>query len=304
MNNTDKQNLKEKFYEQCKKNVLPKISEMEAIRQKLLKTHNNAKYKNIIKEICINELLSCFDFIERGSRSSIPMSAKNLLNPNFGHITEDSFYGCYNSVEFRVTEAYAQVKCKKDIYSFTERFVFINLVFNKNAKTNVHLCPQFKPNYNKDILCCIILSIICYTFILKGVWFAYVFLGILLILISAMLFNIYHNKAQKINLEDTNFEKNFYVECDNPVEARYILTPAFMERLNELKTVFTAKNNTWVEIENNQVTFAMQTNDDLYEVGDLYTPATDPKIFNKFFDEIIAITEIIDHFKLNERTGL
>ena len=303
MNNTDKQNLKEKFYEQYKKNVLPKISEIEAIRQKLLKTHNNAKYKNIIKENFIDELLSCFGFIERGKSSSIPMCVKSLLNPDFGHITDDSFFGCYNSVDFQVTEADAQIKYKKDIYSFTERFIFINLVFNKNAKTNVHLCPQFKPSYSKSLWGCIILSGISCIFISKGVLFAYVFLGVLLILILAMLSNIYHNKAQEINLEDANFEKNFYVECGNPVEARYILTPAFMERLNELKTVYAAKN-IWVEIENNQVTFAIQTNYDLYEVGDLYAPATDLKNFNKFFDEIMAITEIIDHFKLNEKTGL
>ncbi len=303
MNNTDKQNLKKKFYEQCKKNVLPKISEMEAIRQKLLKSHNNAKYKNIIKENCINELLSCFDFIERGTSSLIPMCVKSLINPDFGHITDDSFFGCYNTVNFQVTEAYAQIKYKKDVYGFTEHFIFINLVFNKNAKTNVHLCPQFKPSYSKSLWGCIILSAIICIFVSKVVWLAYVFLGILLILILAMLSNIYHNKAQEINLEDTNFEKNFYVECDNPVEARYILTPAFMERLNELKTVFASKN-IWVEIENNQVTFAIQTNNDLYEVGDLYTPATDLKKFDKFFNEIMAITEVIDHFKLNEKTGL
>lgn len=303
MDNSDKQNLKEKFYKQYKENVLPKIFELETTRQKLLKTHNNAKYKKLIKEKCIHELLSCFDFIERGSNPSIPVCVKSLLKPDFGCITDDSFFGCYNNVNFQLTEAHAQVKYKKDLYSFTERFVFINLVFNKNAKTNVHLSPQFKPSYGKSLLVCIILSIISGILISRGMWIAYIFLGLLLMMIFSMLSNVYHNKSQEINLEDTNFEKNFYVECDDPIEARYILTPSFMERLNKLKTAFSAKN-IWVEIENNQVTFAIETDNDLFEIGDVYTPATDPKQIDKFFDEIMSVTDIIDHFKLNEKIGL
>ena len=41
-------------------------------------------------------------------------------------------------------------------------------------------------------------------------------------------------------LEDVVFEKNFDVFTDNEVEARYLITPSFMQRLNSIKKIFLA----------------------------------------------------------------
>ena len=47
---------------------------------------------------------------------------------------------------------------------------------------------------------------------------------------------------EKVNLEDTEFNKKFEVYSQDQIEGRCATTPAFMERLLNLKTVFGAKN--------------------------------------------------------------
>ena len=103
----------------------------------------------------------------------------------------------------------------------------------------------------------------------------------------------------KIILEDVKFGKKYHVYSYDEVEARCIVTPAFMEKFLNLSTAFGSKNAKCA-FYNNNVMIAITTNKDLFEVGKLNKSLLDPDSFKKLYKEISAIYEIIDYFKLRK----
>ena len=104
-------------------------------------------------------------------------------------------------------------------------------------------------------------------------------------------------------LEDVNFEKNFDVFTNDEVEARYLITPSVMERINNLAVSFNASFYSCAFYKGN-IFIALKTSEDLFSIGSMFVPADDIKQYSKLCDEIISIISLIDYFKLNEKTGL
>lgn len=75
-------------------------------------------------------------------------------------------------------------------------------------------------------------------------------------------------KADLVKLENIDFEKEFVVHSTDQVEARYILTPAIMEALLQLKNEY--KLTPHISFIHSQVYFAFETRKNLFE----------PKIFS------------------------
>ena len=115
--------------------------------------------------------------------------------------------------------------------------------------------------------------------------------------------NINREALNKINMEDVEFCRKFDVYSSDEVEARYLATPAFIERFQSLKTVFGAKKIKCAFYED-KVMFAISTSKDLFEIGNLFTPLENPEKILNFYKQITAIPEMIDYFKLDEKTGL
>lgn len=105
--------------------------------------------------------------------------------------------------------------------------------------------------------------------------------------------------SKAITLEDPKFNKKFNVYSSDEVEARYLVTPLFMEKFYNLKTIFGAKNIRCSFFDDNFM-IAIETERDLFEIGNLYKPVKDIKTIERFYDEITAIFDMIDYFKLNE----
>ena len=112
-----------------------------------------------------------------------------------------------------------------------------------------------------------------------------------------------HENLQKLKLEDPLFAKKFSAFSSDQVEGRYLITTAFIERFLDLKTAFKAKQ-AMCSFYDDKILFAFSTNKNLFEIGNLFKPLNDIKTLKKFFNEIISIYMIIDHFKLNEKTGM
>ena len=110
-------------------------------------------------------------------------------------------------------------------------------------------------------------------------------------------------KMQNVKLEDINFEKNFNVYTKDQVEARYLITPLFMERLKNLETAF-GTNNLKCSFFEDKIMFAISTNKDLFEFGSLYQSLKNSKSVEEFYNQIKSIQDMVEHFKLNEKTGL
>ena len=104
-------------------------------------------------------------------------------------------------------------------------------------------------------------------------------------------------------LEDVVFEKKFDVFTDDEVEARYLITPSFMERLNNMKTAFSA-DRVSCSFYDKYLLVGLHTSKDLFSICSLKEPVNDGKQFFTMFEEILSIIKLIDHFKLNQKIGL
>lgn len=111
------------------------------------------------------------------------------------------------------------------------------------------------------------------------------------------------SKLKHTVLEDVIFEKKFDVFTNNEVDARYLITPTFMERLNNMQTAFYATSTSCAFYENSLIV-ALSTGKDLFSLCSLDTPLDDPQQYFKMFEEILSIIKLIDHFKLDQKIGL
>ncbi len=108
---------------------------------------------------------------------------------------------------------------------------------------------------------------------------------------------------QEVKLEDPEFGRQFYVSGTDQVEARFLLTTAFIERFKNVQKAFQA-NVIECSFLNNQLLLAISVNKDLFSLGSLMKPMTDTKQFTLFFNELVTIFEMIDVLKLTKHTGL
>lgn len=110
-------------------------------------------------------------------------------------------------------------------------------------------------------------------------------------------------RLHKTVLEDVEFEKKFEVYTDDDVEARYLITPSFMERLNNIKVAFKTKKVFAVFCQD-KLFIELYTNKDLFSICTLSEPLNDKKQFYTMFEEILSIYKLIDYFKLDQKIGL
>ena len=106
---------------------------------------------------------------------------------------------------------------------------------------------------------------------------------------------------EKITLEDVSFGKNYQIYSNNQIDARVLLTPAFMERLNELKKCF-QNNRVDVSFFGNHALFVIHTHKNLFESYSIFRPVTRIKTYTKFYDEIKVIHDMMEILHLNNKS--
>ena len=104
-------------------------------------------------------------------------------------------------------------------------------------------------------------------------------------------------------LEDVEFEKKFDVFTNDEVDARYLITPSFMERLNNVKMSFISPTIECAFYQDKLI-IGLQGIPNMFHVGSIWKPLTDEKQYFKMFEEILSIIKLIDHFKLDQKIGL
>ena len=259
------------------------------------------KFSKNVKKACIWQLIKAFDFINIGIDQKFYKEIIGELH--YQAAIDDVFSGLYKDVKFNIAEVYNGTSMNKEDW----HGVILEIQMNKKISDNIYIKPKMINNIlllNAIIPILLIIIFLYINFVIIGDMLTILNAGMLALLIVFIFYlvNKIYNK-RKISLENSNFENKFYTECDNQIEARYILTPAFMERLNNLKTAFKS-GNYWVQITGGKIKFTFETKDDLFEIGNIKYKINDIRQAEQFFNEIMAITDIIDHFKLYEKTGL
>lgn len=109
---------------------------------------------------------------------------------------------------------------------------------------------------------------------------------------------------QKVTLEDSEFNQMYDIYSDDQVEARYILTPTFMERLKNVREVI-GGFDVHCLIENKYITLFIETPNDFFEIGYNITDSINNKRnYECIFVQLINIFNLIHYFKLDKKLGL
>lgn len=110
------------------------------------------------------------------------------------------------------------------------------------------------------------------------------------------------NGMEPVHLEDIKFSELYNVFSTDQIEARYLLTTAFIERFLNIKTAFKAKYIR-AEFSDEKLTFLIGTEKDLFSMGNLSQKIAFDT-FAELFEELYSVLELIDTLKLNQKTGL
>lgn len=111
------------------------------------------------------------------------------------------------------------------------------------------------------------------------------------------LFTSFASGLEKVKLESPEFEKRFIVYSNDQVEARYILTPSFMERAVRLQQMTSAESS--MSFVHTRINLAIPMKKELFEPSVFV--ANDFSQLEQFRDTIQVVYDIIDELKLNQR---
>lgn len=106
--------------------------------------------------------------------------------------------------------------------------------------------------------------------------------------------------SRLVDLEDPEFEKLFVVTSDDQVEARYILTPVFMEKLREFRR--RAGDDIHLSFVNGRMMLAIETRHDYFEPN-LFGEILSRKDLMKFIDMLILLMGVAEEFLQHPKFG-
>lgn len=130
------------------------------------------------------------------------------------------------------------------------------------------------------------------------------------IIVSKLAPDRHHSfKLEPVTLEDPKFCRDYNVYSSDQTEARYLITPSFMERFRKLKVAFKTTDIACAFLKN-KVIFALDSeglsglSKKLFEI-DAYSAFTDDReAINIFYNELTSVLDMAAYFKLDEKTGL
>ena len=111
------------------------------------------------------------------------------------------------------------------------------------------------------------------------------------------LFNSFAWNLEKVKLESIEFENKFVVYSSDQVEARYILTPSFMERLVKLQDLM--GDHTSYSFVDTNVYVAIPISDALFEPS--VFSENDYNRLGDYYNTVHIVFDIIDELNLNLR---
>jgi hypothetical protein len=233
--------------------------------------------------------------------------------------TDDCFMGSYKGVKFQISETKLQQESRNGRYRRVYT-IFKGVVIKFDAN---------KPVRNKTIVATKGDIYIGPTSTVYSLWAAVAYLALtmfsdisrgyssemiffkaafIVIIILGMFIANFINRGKKevlneIKLEDPEFSKRYKAYSSDQIEGRYLITPAFMERFKNIQTAFGSRM-VKCSFYNDSLMFAISTNKNLFEIGNLFCSLENPKQLETFFNELTSIFMLVDYFKLDEKTGL
>ncbi len=282
------------------------------------------EFKKLIKSQCMRPLTESTGklvWTKNKPQKHLPLMESELFPMHTDVVYDDTFSGEYKSSEYYIQEVELILEGKEKTKVFNG--VVICVPSNKTVNAQTIITTKLDLNIQNRIMTKYSMFILGLLFIFLGLS-PYIFhvqingifetvkvvFGTLLCVLAgfgslymAYLQHKQESEYKKIELEDLKFDKRFNVISKDQIESRYLVTTAFMDRLQNFRTAFGTKN-TKCSFFNDKIMFAISTNKDVFEIGNLFIPLTDKKQVEKFYNEINSVYNMIDYFKLAQKTGL
>lgn len=283
--------------------------------------NQNYVYRKSIKDKLMQKVISSLGDItwysEKNLISNNEISKSKLFSKFNTRTSDDSFQGTYKEVPFRISETVLvdEIQTRK-FYAAWRAFKGIIITIKSNKKIKAHTIIATKGDINIQNFRFVYLAVAivaCLPILLFGenIMISSIISGVILVIgaIFCIVDTIKHrekkdNKFKPVYLEDPVFNKKYKTYSEDQVEGRYLVTTAFMHRFKNLHTVFGTRSAKCAFFAN-EVMFALPTRKNLFELSNgLFCSLKNPKRIRAFYEEISAIYDIIDYFKLAEKTGL
>lgn len=241
------------------------------------------------------------------------ISDSTLFNRYNGRRDDDGFIGIYKGVEFVISETnltFTSGSGKNRQTRTVFNGVMINFKSNKEIKNATVIMPKKNVKVQQSLGWISIIVLVLFV-VLMGLKLVSLssFLNILCVSLPLVLFTVLKKKTNKgevlneMNLEDPVFSQKFVAYSSDQVEGRYLMTTAFIERFNSIIKAFRT-DDVKCSFFGDNIMIAVSDTKNFFEIGNLFTSLNDSKSMDKFFDELTSIMFLIDHFKLNEKSGL
>ena len=278
-------------------------------------------FRKRIKQRCMPLLIQAFGDIswiqEEELISDVDLMQSELFSTFNRRSNDDSFIGTYKGVRYEVSETnmfYETGSGRRKMTWPVFNGVVISFDSNKLVRNKTIITTKGDVNVRNAHPLAWLLGIGVAVHFIPLLFSSNVFsllksaMPMILIIVGVLLLvKFFTNRDREIlneiKLEDPEFEKRYRVFSSDEIEGRYLITPSFMERFRTLHTSF-GTTKAKCSFYGTKVMFAIPTRKNLFEIGDLFTPLTNPKQINTFLLEISAIYDLIDYFKLDEKTGV
>lgn len=218
---------------------------------------------------------------------------------------DDEFRGVYKGVKFDVSECELFFQTPMTEPSIVFKGLIIKFKSNKRIAQRTIIASKRKSPIK--FLLAFIVTVLYLSFRL-GIENILISLAAGVVVAAVLCFTTSLRLTAKesksdIKLEDINFSKNFDVYSEDEVEARYLLTPTFIEKLLKLKKVMKA-DTVKCSFYNNSIMIAVRSEKDFFELGSLFKNVSDLSTIENFYRDISIIFELIEYFKLDVKIGL
>jgi len=110
-------------------------------------------------------------------------------------------------------------------------------------------------------------------------------------------------RGERVTLEDATFEDKFEVYSDDQVEARYLLTPRFMERLVALGEALDLDRPVSLAFSGDNLLIAARSSRGFFEGGHIFSSFAKRERAEKLIRELSIIYDIIEVLNLTDTTG-
>ena len=276
----------------------------------------NSSYTKELKSYCYRPILKIFgeiNWIPEGF-SDTELERSMLFSYYNRRRDDDCFEGTYKGVQFGIDELHLGHESgsgKHRHYHVVFEGVAVKFASNKDIKAKTIIATKGDSTGRGKAFSFLIVSIVAGLQIAAGMEFSkwsLIFLAafILIGLIVSIIMRIKGTDTNGLNpvkLEDPEFNRKYNVYSEDEVEARYLITTAFMERFKNMKTSFGAKRAKCSFYDGN-VMFAIATNKNVFEIGNLFKKPNDTKQLENFFNEFSSVLLLVDYFKLDKKLGL